>query len=34
VPATIRISLGLYNTREEIDAAVEAIYAVKEVFRC
>ncbi|QDU52331.1 cysteine desulfurase [Gimesia panareensis] len=34
VPATIRISLGLYNTRDEIDATVCAINKVKEVFRC
>ena len=34
VPATSRISLALYNTREEIDIAVEAIYQVKEMFRC
>ena len=34
VPATTRISFGLYNTLEEIDAAVEAIYKVKEMFRC
>jgi cysteine desulfurase/selenocysteine lyase len=34
ISATTRISLGLYNTREEIDAAVEAIAKVREVFRC
>lgn len=34
IPATTRISLGLYNTRDEIDAAVEAVGKVKEVFRC
>ena len=34
IPATTRISLGLYNTREEIDAAVAAIRRVKEVFHC
>lgn len=34
VPSTSRISLAMYNTREEIDAAVEAIYQVKEMFRC
>jgi cysteine desulfurase/selenocysteine lyase len=32
VPATSRASFGLYNTREEIDALVSAIYKVKEVF--
>jgi len=32
VPATTRISLGLYNTREDIDAAVAAIEEVKQVF--
>ena len=34
IPATTRISLGLYNTRDEIDAMVCAINKVKEVFRC
>lgn len=34
IPATTRISLGLYNTRDDIDAAVAAIVKVKEVFRC
>ncbi len=28
------ISLGLYNTRDDVDAAVQAIAKVKEVFRC
>jgi cysteine desulfurase / selenocysteine lyase len=32
IPATARASLAVYNTREEIDALVEAIYRVKEVF--
>jgi cysteine desulfurase / selenocysteine lyase len=32
VPATARASLAVYNTREEIDALVDAIYRVKEVF--
>ncbi len=31
VPATARISLALYNKKEEIDAAVSAIHKVKEV---
>jgi cysteine desulfurase/selenocysteine lyase len=34
IPATTRISLGLYNTRDDIDAAVQAIAKAKEVFRC
>jgi cysteine desulfurase/selenocysteine lyase len=34
IPATTRISLGLYNTRDEVDAGVKAIAKVKEVFRC
>jgi cysteine desulfurase / selenocysteine lyase len=33
VPATARASLGLYNTREEIDALAAGIRKVKEVFR-
>ena len=33
VPATARASLGLYNTREEIDALVTALLKVNEVFR-
>ncbi len=32
VPATARASLGLYNTREEIDALAAAIRKVREVF--
>ena len=32
VPATVRVSFGLYNTKEEIDALVEAIYLAKKVF--
>jgi cysteine desulfurase/selenocysteine lyase len=32
VPATARASLGLYNTREEIDALAAAIHKVREVF--
>ena len=34
IPATTRISLGLYNTREEIDAAADAIAKVKDAFQC
>jgi cysteine desulfurase/selenocysteine lyase len=32
VPATARASIGLYNTREEVDALVGAIEKVKRVF--
>ena len=32
VPATARASLGLYNTREEIDALVAGIHKVREIF--
>lgn len=32
VPATVRASLALYNTREEIDALVEGLHKVREVF--
>jgi cysteine desulfurase/selenocysteine lyase len=32
VPATVRASLALYNTREEIDALVAGLHKVKEVF--
>jgi cysteine desulfurase/selenocysteine lyase len=34
VPALARASLGIYNTREDIDALVKALYKVKQVFRC
>jgi cysteine desulfurase/selenocysteine lyase len=33
VPATVRASLALYNTREDIDALVAALYTVRELFR-
>jgi len=33
IPATARASLGLYNTREDIDALVGGLGKVKEVFR-
>jgi cysteine desulfurase/selenocysteine lyase len=33
IPATVRMSLGLYNTREEVDALVAAIGRVQEIFR-
>jgi cysteine desulfurase/selenocysteine lyase len=32
IPATARASFALYNTREEVDALVEGIKKVKEVF--
>jgi cysteine desulfurase/selenocysteine lyase len=32
VPATVRASLGLYNTRGEIDALVKALGRVRELF--
>ena len=32
VPATVRASLALYNTREDIDALVAALRRVREVF--
>lgn len=32
VPATVRASMGVYNTVDEIDVFVEALYTVKEVF--
>jgi len=33
VPATARASLAFYNTHEELDALVDGIYKVKELFR-
>lgn len=32
VPATVRASLGVYNTVDEVDVLVKALYSVKEVF--
>ena len=32
VPATIRVSFGLYTTHAEIDALVQALYQLKKVF--
>jgi cysteine desulfurase/selenocysteine lyase len=32
ITATIRASLGIYNTREDIDALVRALHRVREVF--
>ncbi len=33
IPGTIRASLAIYNTKEEIDQLVEAIHQVKNMFR-
>ena len=33
VPATARVSIGLYNTVDEIDALVDTLCQVKEVFQ-
>ncbi|MGE3492646.1 MAG: SufS family cysteine desulfurase [Vicinamibacterales bacterium] len=32
IPATIRASLGIYNTREDIDALVHGLHKVRELF--
>jgi cysteine desulfurase / selenocysteine lyase len=32
IPATARASFAMYNTRGEVDALVEGIQKVKEVF--
>jgi len=32
VPATVRASLALYNTREDIDRLVQGLHTVREVF--
>ena len=32
IPATVRASLGLYNTREELEALAKGIQKVKEIF--
>jgi len=32
IPATIRASLGIYNTREDIDALVSGLHKVRELF--
>ncbi|HEY2930396.1 MAG TPA: cysteine desulfurase [Acidobacteriota bacterium] len=32
IPATARVSLALYNTREEIDAVVQGLHKVNELF--
>jgi cysteine desulfurase/selenocysteine lyase len=33
VPATVRASLALYNTREDVDALVRALNVVRELFK-
>jgi cysteine desulfurase/selenocysteine lyase len=33
VPATVRASLALYNTREDVDALVRALHVVRELFQ-
>jgi len=33
IPATARVSLGLYNTKEDIDAMVQAVQKAVEMFR-
>jgi cysteine desulfurase/selenocysteine lyase len=33
VPATVRASIALYNTREDVDALVRALHTVRELFR-
>jgi cysteine desulfurase/selenocysteine lyase len=33
IPATARISFGIYNMREEVDALVDGLLKVKELFR-
>ncbi|MHB1946734.1 MAG: cysteine desulfurase [Gammaproteobacteria bacterium] len=32
VPATVRVSFGLYNTREDIDALIQGLHNVKRLF--
>ena len=32
LPATIRASLGVYNTQEDIDVLVRGIHKVQEMF--
>ena len=33
VPATARASLALYNTRQDLDALVQGLHTVQEVFK-
>jgi cysteine desulfurase/selenocysteine lyase len=32
LPATVRASLGLYNTRQDLDALVDGLHKVREMF--
>jgi cysteine desulfurase/selenocysteine lyase len=32
VPATVRASLGLYNTRDDVDALIDGLGKVREIF--
>ena len=32
IPATVRASFGLYNTRDEVDALVAGLHKVREMF--
>ena len=32
IPSTTRASFYLYNTKEEVDLFIEALYKVKEIF--
>ena len=32
VPATARVSFGLYNTRQEVDALIEALHSTRGMF--
>jgi len=32
VPATCRVSLSFYNTKQEVDQLIETLHKVKEVF--
>jgi cysteine desulfurase/selenocysteine lyase len=32
IPATVRASLALYNTREDIDSMVRGLHTVRELF--
>jgi cysteine desulfurase/selenocysteine lyase len=33
VPATVRASFALYNTREDVDALIRALHVVRELFQ-
>jgi cysteine desulfurase/selenocysteine lyase len=32
IPATARVSFGLYNTRADVDAAIPALHEVRRLF--